>query len=134
MTTSRRWLIAALVAGIAYLLIGRFPVPPTNLQAWRLAAWAASGVVFAVHIWNEHFRERQTPVRTAIHTAVGVAIGGFGLAVFGLIHSYIATSAIGPLWLLALAAWPAVTAIPAFIAAFVATSILARMPRAMGRL
>lgn len=133
MTTSRRWLAGAIGAGIGYLIIGRFPVPPTNVQAWRLAAWAASGVVFAIHIWNEHFRERQPPVRTAIHTSVGVAIGGFGLAAFGMVHSFSATSTVGPLWLIALVAWPAITAIPAFIAAFVATSILARLPHASAR-
>ena len=131
MTTSKRWLIAAIAAGIMYLVIGRVPVPPT--QAWRLAAWAASAVVFAIHIWHEHFRERQTPVRTAIHTSVGVAIGGFALAVAALIHSFIATSAVGWLWLVALVAFPAATGIPAFIAAFVATSILTRAPRLLGR-
>ena len=119
------------MAGIAYFAIGRVPVPPT--RSWRLAAWAASGVVFAIHIWNEHFRERHTPVRTAIHTSLGVAIGGFGLAVVGMIHSFILTSSIGSLWLIALVAWPAITAIPAFIAAFLATSILARVPRTMSR-
>ena len=131
MTASRRWLVAALVAGIAYLVIGRAVVPPT--RGWRLAAWAASAVVFAIHIWNEHFRERQTPVRTAIHTAVGVAIGGFGLAVAGMIHSFIETSAVGPRWIVALFAFPAVTAIPAFVAAFATAWILSRAPRAVER-
>ena len=131
MTTSRRWLIAALVAGIAYLVIGRVAVPPT--RGWRLAAWVASAVVFAIHIWNEHFRERQPPARTAMHTAVGVAIGGFGLAVAGMIHSFLATSAVESRWIVALFAFPAVTAIPAFIAAFLAASILTRVPRLVER-
>jgi hypothetical protein len=48
----------------------------TTSRRWQLAAL---GVVCAIYIWNEHFRERRTPVHTAIHTSPGVPIGGFAL-------------------------------------------------------
>jgi len=93
----------AFLLGVAYFVIGRvFAVPTDHVQAWRLAAWAISGVVYAAHIWYEHFRLRNSPRLAAAHVAVAVAIGGFGLAVAGMIHSLSSGSAIRPAWLLAI--------------------------------
>jgi hypothetical protein len=72
---------------------------------------------------------RHSPRTTAIHTAVGVAIGAFALAVAGALHSLSTTSGIRPLWLLALVLWPAFTAVPAFVVALVAGKVLARLSR-----
>jgi hypothetical protein len=128
MAASRRAsLRAGLLAGLLYLLIGRFfPQPANNLEAWRLAAWGASAVVYAVHIWYEHFRLRNAPRVTATHVAAGVALGGFTLALAGMMRSLWMTSGIRPTWLLALVVWPAVTAVPAFVGAFVAATALWR--------
>jgi hypothetical protein len=125
-----RWIRPALLVGVVYFLIGRgFAAPVTNVQAWRLAAWMLSGVAYATHIWYEHFRLRNPPRSAALHVAAGVAIGAFGLAVAGMIHSLSTTSSIRPVWFLALVAWPAFTAVPAFLGALVAAVILRRLPR-----
>jgi hypothetical protein len=124
----RSWLVAALLAGLAYIAIGRwFPNPPINARGWRLAAWVLSGGVFVVHAWYEHFGRRSGPRTLAAHTATGVAIGGFGLAVFGMAHSVAQTSTVRPIWLISLVAWPAITAIPAYVVAFVAALALERI-------
>ena len=122
------WLFAALLAGLAYIVIGRwFPNPATNARNWRLAAWAISGAVYVAHMWYEHFGRCSSPRTLAAHTATGVAIGGFGLAVFGLAHSVAQTSAVRPIWLISLVAWPAITAIPAYVVALVVALAVARL-------
>ena len=124
------WLRVALLVGVGYLLIGRlFAGPPDNVRVWRFAAWMASGVLFATHIGYEHFRLRHAPRTTALHTAVAVAIGAIALAVAGMIHALSTPAGIRPAWLLALVVWPAVTAIPAFLVALVAASVLSRRSR-----
>ena len=128
--TSRRqpWIRAALFAGVAYFVIGRvFAVPSANLRLWRLAAWMLSGLVYAAHIWYEHFRLRDLSRSTALHVALAVAIGAFGLALAGMIHSLSIGSPLRPAWLLALVLWPAITAIPAFLGALVAAAVLSRL-------
>jgi hypothetical protein len=125
-----RWLPVALLAGVAYIAIGRlFPQPTVHLQAWRLAAWIASAIVFAAHIAYERFTLRGSPRSIGLHTAAGVAIGAFGLAIFGMSHSISTGAGFRPIWIIALVAWPAMTAIPAFFVAMVAGVLLARMPR-----
>ena len=125
------WIWAALLAGVAYLVIGRlFALPVDNAHAWRLAAWLVSGVVFAAHIGYEHIRLRSPALTTATHAATGVALGGFGLAVAGALHSLNATSTIRPAWLLALVAWPLITAIPGFLVALGIASLLNRFRQA----
>ena len=114
---------AALLAGVLYLLIGRlFPQPAEHLEAWRVAAWIASAVVYAAHIWYEHFRLRKAPRVTAMHVALAVALGGFGLALAGTVRSVWMTSELRPAWLLALVLWPIFTAAPAFVGAIIAVS------------
>jgi hypothetical protein len=132
MDASRRqaWVRAALLLGVVYFLIGRlFALPPNHVHAWRLAAWMVSGGAYAAHIGCEHFRLRNSPRLTALHVAVAVAIGAVALAVAGMIHSLSTASAIGPAWLLALVIWPAVTAVPAFLGALVAGTMLRRLSR-----
>ena len=135
MDASRRqaWVRAALLLGVVYFLIGRvFALPVNHVGLWRLAAWIVSGGVYAAHIWHEHFKLGNSPRLTAVHVAVAVAIGAFGLAVAGMIHSLSTASAIRPAWLLALVIWPAVTSVPAFLAALVVVAILRRFPRSAG--
>lgn len=130
-TGSRRdWMLAALLSGIAYLLIGRlFSLPMRHVQAWRLAAWGASGAVYAAHFAFEHVRLRSTPLRLALHVAAGVALGGFALAVAGMLRSLAIDATLRPLWLLALVLFPAITGIPAWLGAWVAGVVLSRRSR-----
>ena len=124
------WIGAALLAGVAYFVIGKvFALPADHARAWRLAAWVVSGGVYAAHIAYEHFRRRDSLRLTASRVALGVALGAFGLAVAGMMHSYSATSAVRPAWLLALVLWPAFTAVPAFVGALIAGAVLARLAR-----
>jgi hypothetical protein len=135
MEASRRqqWIPAILLLGVAYFLIGRvFAVPANHVRAWRLAAWVVSGAVYAAHIGYEHLRLRHPPREMALHAALAVALGAFGLAVAGMLHSQSPGSAIRPSWLLALVLFPAITAIPAFLVAFVAGTLLTRLPRRSG--
>jgi len=126
----RPWVRAALLFGVFYLVVGRlFALPASNVHAWRIAAWLVSGCAYAAHIAYEHFGLRNSPRSAALHVAVAVAIGGFGLAVAGMIHSFATTSTIRPVWLLALVIWPAVTAVPAFLGALVAGAVLGRLSR-----
>ena len=132
MNASRRkaWLLPALLFGVAYFLIGRvFALPTDHVQAWRIAAWLVCGVLYAAHIGYEHFKLQSAPRFPAMHVAVAVAIGAFGLALAGMIHSLSTAPGIRPAWLLALVAWPAVTAVPAYLGALVAGVVLQRRSR-----
>jgi hypothetical protein len=130
MPPGRKWVRAALLLGVVYFLIGWvLALPSHHARAWRLAAWTISAVVYATHIWYEHYRLRNSPRSTATHVAVAVAIGGFALAVAGMIHSLSSASTIHLNWLLALVLFPAVTGIPAFLAALVAATLLRRLSR-----
>jgi len=127
---SKPWALAALVAGVAYFVIGKvFALPSDNLRAWRLAAWAVSAVVYAVHIAYEHFRLRSSPLLASLHVALAAALGGFLLAVAGLLHSLELEPTIKPLWWLALVAWPLLTGVPAFLVALVGLTVFVRMTR-----
>ena len=124
---SKLWIRDALLVGVVYCAIGRlFVTPDTHAQAWRLAAWIVSGALFAAHIGYEHFKVRSSARTIAWHVAMPVAIGAFLLAVAAALHSLSVQSAIGPLWLLALVAWPVITAVPAFGVALVVSKLLAR--------
>jgi hypothetical protein len=58
-----------------------FAVPTTHVQVWRLAAWMVSAIGYATHIADERFRLRNSPGSAALHVALAVALGAFGLAV-----------------------------------------------------
>ena len=127
---SQRWVLAALLVGVVYVIIGRvFAVPADHARAWRLAAWVASGIAYAAHIGYERLTLRSSTRVAAVHVAVAVAIGAGGLALAGLIHSLSAGSELRPAWLLALVLWPAITAVPALLVALVAGAALTRLRR-----
>jgi hypothetical protein len=122
---------AMLLAGVAYLFIGRvFALPASDLRRWRLGAWVLSGAVYAVHIWYERYRLHNDSSRSmALHVAMAVAVGAMALALAGMIHSLSRGSAMRPAWLLALVVWPAGTAIPAFCVALGVGALLAHVSR-----
>ena len=126
--TSRHvWIRAAILTGVIYLIIGRvFSINHELLRQWRLAAWVLSAVAYGVHLWYEHTWLRSTARAAAGHVALGVALGAFGIAVAGMIHSLNTGVGLRATWIIALLAFPALTALPAYI---VALGVGAMLPR-----
>src|SRR5262245_24133724 len=87
MRISRGWFASALLAGTLYAFIGVAPLSVPSVFFWRLAAWMVSAVVYAGHIGYEHFRIGSSPRLAALHVALGAAVGAFGLAAAGNVHS-----------------------------------------------
>jgi hypothetical protein len=127
----RKWLWAVISFGVVYLVTG---VVSSSLAkstgsnqlrvAWRLAAWAISGVAFLTHISYDRLRLRNSSATVALHVSLAVAFGAFGLAVAASLHGR-AVQQHFPLF--ALAVWPLITAIPAFIVALAVAAVLARI-------
>jgi hypothetical protein len=126
---SLAWRTVMLV-GLFYALVGiLFAWPVEHVRLWRLAAWGVSAVAYAAHVGYEHFRLHNPPRRTALHVAAAVALGALGLAVGANLHSLSIPSTTGHrrLLLVALAAWPVLTALPAFLVALAVAIILMRV-------
>lgn len=122
----QRWLSTAILIGVIYLAVGRASAALAGAAAsnqmqsfWRLFAFVVSAVLFAAHIANEHFQLRNTARPTAWHASLAVALGAFGLALWANIHDLGSASGYRPRMLIALVAWPLLTAVPAFIVALV---------------
>jgi hypothetical protein len=117
--------------GAVYVVVGvAFPNPPATDKSqfmWRLAAWLICAVAFAIHICLSLFRFGNTRQRTAFQAAASVAIGAFGLAVAANIHSLTAGRRYQPMLALALAIWPLLTGVPAFVVAFIAATVLTKL-------
>jgi hypothetical protein len=117
--------------GLLYTLVGygtgelarAFP-PMGNL--WRFAGWALSFVVFGAHLWYERRRLAKPAMTAALHVAIAVALGAFVLAIVGPVRSHWGADDFAPAALLSLLLWPIVTAVPAFIVALFAGSLLGR--------
>jgi hypothetical protein len=119
--TRSSWRAVTVVVGFLYGSVGiLFGLPSTHLRFWRLAAWAVSGVVYAGHIAYECYGLKSRAIKTAAHAAIAVAIGAFLLAVWASLHAAFVSSS-APYWrfLIALVAWPIITAVPAFLPALV---------------
>ena len=122
------WFRVAFLVGTLYVIIGRVAaLPAYNVRVWRLAAWLASLGIFAAHVGYEHFKPVSSPRLAATHAAAAVAIGSFGLAVMGMINSLSTDTGFRLVWIVALIAWPAITAIPAFVVAYIAAAMLGRL-------
>src|SRR5262245_15800478 len=133
-----RWLLAALSFGVVYLLagigFGELSARAANhrmVVAWRLASWVLSAAAFATHIGCEQVRLRNSPGATALHAAFGAALGAFGLAVAMNIHARDVADG-RTLRVLALALWPLMTALGAFVVALASAAALARRRRSAG--
>ncbi|MDQ3746365.1 MAG: hypothetical protein M3444_18485 [Acidobacteriota bacterium] len=124
------WFSTAIFIGILYSVIGIvFALPSNQVRVWRLAAWAVSAAVYAFHIGYEQFRLGNSPRATALHAAVAVAVGAFGLAVAANFHEVWVASSYRRSLALALVAWPVLTAVPALLVALVVAAALARLRR-----
>ena len=123
------WVRALVLLGVMYVFVGIvFAVPADHVKVWLLAAWVVSAIAYAAHICYERFRLRNSPHSAALHVALAVALGAFGLAVGANIHSLSigSTNEHRRLLLLALGLWPVITALPAFLIALGASWVLAR--------
>ena len=121
--------LAGLV-GVGYALVGIvFAIPADHAQAWRLAAWGVSAIVYGAHIAYEILKRRVSAGRAALHVAFAVALGAFGLAVGANVHSLFvgSTGQHRQLLRLSLAIWPVMIAVPAFLVAFVTSVSLTRV-------
>jgi len=121
--------VVYLVAGIAFGALAGGSASIQMRTAWRLAAWLTSAAAFVAHIWDEQFRLRNSTFATAMHAALGAALGAFALAVAANLHAQWAASGNRRLLALALALWPALTAVPAFLVALGVAAGLARTRR-----
>jgi hypothetical protein len=111
-----------LVAGLVSAALAKSAASNQIRVAWRLAAWVISAVGFATHIGYEQIRLRSSPRTTALHAALAVALGAFGLAVAARLHSQHFPG-------FALVLWPVITALPAFAVALAAAAVLTRARR-----
>ncbi len=69
---------------------------------------------------------RYESMSTAFHAALGAALGALGLAIAATIHGYrVATPHLRAIRL-SLVIWPLITALPAFLVAFVVAVVLRR--------
>ena len=128
--------VLALILAAWYFLIGYGSAlldPSISAQMrfpWRLAAWIACGVAYAAHIVCLQFKFRKSPLGTARHAAMAVALGAFLLALAAAVHALMVASH-APYWqfLVALIVWPVITAGPAFVVALSAAWVLGRFIR-----
>lgn len=130
----KEWLRTVLILGVLYVLAGvAFGAIAGSAGSnqmrtmWRVAAWLTSAVAFTAHIGYEHFRLRNSRVTIALHASLAAALGAFGLAVAANVHAQSVATANHRLLAIALAVWPAMTALPAFIVALAMAVVLARM-------
>ena len=124
------WPRAVLAAGLLYLVIGLGTADLARHSggAWRLVAWAASAVVFLAHIAYERTRLRSLPAAAALHAALAVALGAFGLALAATLRAA-ATGNYRGAFALALVAWPVMTGVAAFAAAWVTVTVVGLLGR-----
>ncbi len=133
---SKRWLPTAVLAGMIYagigILFGAVAGASSSNEMrtfWRLAAWVASALVFAAHIWRENVRMKNVPPRTAWHVASAAGWGAFGLAVAANLHEMMGTQPHRLMVVLSLVVWPILTGSPAYVVAFVLAVVLKRLSR-----
>ena len=132
----KRWLRAVILLGALYFVFGiGFAALAGSAgsnsmrEIWNRLGFLASAIAFAVHIGYEHFRLRSSTLVTAWHVSIAVALGAFALALNANVHGWRVGSSNQRLLAFALIAWPAITAVPAFVVALVAAAILGLIRR-----
>jgi len=122
----QRWLGPIVLAGALYAVasIGSSALAAAaasnrELLLWRWAALAACAVVFGSHVAYEHFRLRHRARPAAWHVSLAVALGAFAIALAANLHDLSSASGYRPRMLVALVAWPLLTALPAYVVAWV---------------
>ena len=110
------------VFGVAFAAFASWSSSNSMRVTWNSLGFLISAVAFAVHIGYEHSRLRNSPLTTASHVSIAVALGAFALAVSANVHGHRVGTSNQRLLALALVAWPAITAVPAFAVALVAAA------------
>jgi hypothetical protein len=135
-SAQKKWLRAAILVGVLYFVVGfvfaKFAGWATSSEVrlnWNRLAFLISAIAFAIHIGYERFRLGSTTRLTAWHTSLAVALGAFGLALAANIHDLWSAAGYRPKMLIALPAWPLISAVPAFIVALLAAAGLNLMRR-----
>ena len=113
------------VFGVAFAGFASWSASSSTRETWNRLGFLVSAVAFALHIGYEHFRLRNSPLITASHVSIAVALGALALAVSANVHAYRVGASNKRLLAFALVAWPAITAVPAFVVALVAAAGLA---------
>src|SRR5260370_41908245 len=78
--------------GIAFGTFAGWSASNQMVVTWRLLSFFTSAVVFAVHIGHEHFRLGNSPLLTASHASMAVAVGTFGIAVAANVHGLVTSN------------------------------------------
>lgn len=124
----------AIVAGVLYtaagVIFGGLAGAAASADArlrWRLAAWAVSGVLYLAHLAYE--ARRHPPRSAAWHAAFGAGIGGLGVAIAAITHAIRTGNGNLPLLLAAIAGFPVLVTIPAFLVGLVITTVIAKVQR-----
>ena len=115
---------AYLVFGVGFAVLAGSSTSNATRVTWNRLGFVFSALVFALHIAYEHFRLRSSPLRTACHVSIAVALGAFALAAKANLRGYTTGSGNPRLLALALFAWPFITGVPAFVVALVTVAFL----------
>lgn len=123
-----------IAVGIAYAAVGfvtgelaHSAESPQWRNLWRLSAWPLSLVVFAVHFLYERARAADPVVHRAVRVGVAAGLGGLFLALVGPVRSHWGAPDFGRAAVLSLVLWPLLTGIPAFLLAWFAGNLLAKL-------
>jgi hypothetical protein len=130
-----RGVVAALLVGAIYTALGVAASAVGGASASgrlgllaRWATFALSGIAFLAHAVHEARAKGAGVTRTGLRSALAAAIGGLGLAVAANLHELTSRAAFRPRMLVALVAWPLLTAIPAFLGAVLLAALFGRRP------
>ena len=125
--------MTALLFGLVYVAVGIVSSALAGAAGsdqlrfvWRFGAYVVSAIAFAIHVRYEYVTARSASTTAALHAATGVALGAFFLAVAAMIRAQVVGGPNPVGHVIALVAWPAITAIPAFIVALAATALHGR--------
>ena len=113
------WLPTAIAVALYYLAANLITVDLAGRTGgmqffWRLAGFVLSGAGLVGHVTYEHVHRRGPSMTTARHATVAVALGALALAAVANVHDWLSPAGYRPRMLVALAAWPAFTALPSF--------------------
>ena len=127
----RPWFPMVVLLGAVYFLFGVAFAALAGLSGsdamratWNRLGFLASAVAFAFHLGYEHFRLRDSALITALHVSAAVALGAFALALRVNVNGFRMGAGNQGLRAFALVAWPAITAVPAFVVAIIAAALL----------
>ena len=127
----QQWVRAVILVGVLYSVIGivfgafaGWSASDRMRFTWNLLSFLTSAVAFAIHIAYEHFSLSNSPLVTASHTSAAVAVGAVGIAIAANVHELLVASTHRLSLIFAFVAFPAVTAIPAFLVALIVSAVL----------